>query len=58
MSVHQDLLSSSPVHEPGFLCPERGQPRGTGTLLMGGHGEHAAPVVGAEHGQQGRQRLH
>ena len=56
MSVHQDLLSGSPGHEPAFLCPERGQTRSTGTLLMGGHLEHAAPVVGVRHSQQGRQR--
>ena len=56
VSVHQDLLSGSPVHEPATLCPERGPARSTGTLLMGGLREHAAPVVGARHSQQGRQR--
>ena len=53
VSVHQDLLSGSPVHEPASLCLDRGQSRTTGTLLMAGHGEHAAPVVGARHSQQG-----
>ena len=51
MSVHQDLLSGSPVHEPASLCPERGHTRSTGTLLMGGHGEHVATAVSARHSQ-------